>query len=444
MSRFDCIIRQASVMTSTGFIQSDLGIAEGIIAGLANPLTGAAEEEIVAPDAWIVPGMIDAHVHFNEPGRTAWEGFATGSAAAAAGGVTTVFDMPLNASPPTLTPEAFELKQACATAHSRIRTRLWGGLVPGNLDQLAPLHASGVVGFKAFLCDSGMADFPGIDPKNLRKGMDRIAKLPGMCLAVHAEDPALLAQLAARAGARDPNDPRTFLEARPIEVELRAIRTVLDLAGETGCPLHIVHVSSADGIELVTKAKSKGLNVTVETCPHYLALTDTDIDRLGVLAKCAPPLRSQGVQDALWESVRRGEVDTIGSDHSPCPPELKFGRPFANAWGGISGIQHTVPLVYSLGLSRMVPPHRLAALLSSAPARRFLGESRLGILEPGAPADLCLLLPGQSRPISREELLDRHRHSPYVGRHVSCKVLRTWVAGKTVFKSTRNFPGEPC
>lgn len=434
MSRFDCIIRQAFVLTPGGPIRSDLGIAGGMIAGLANPLAGPFDEEIIAPLAWVVPGMVDAHVHFNEPGRTQWEGFATGSAAAAAGGVTTVFDMPLNASPPTLTPEAFHRKQALATANSRVQTRLWGGLVPGNLDQLGPLHDCGVVGFKAFLCDSGIEDFPAIDPQSLRRGMNRIAKFPGMCVAVHAEDPAVLAHQAVRARDRDPNDPRTFLESRPIEAEQHAIRVVVDLAGETGCPLHIVHVSSADGIDCVNKAKQRGIDVTVETCPHYLALTEGDINRLGVLAKCAPPLRSGAVQDALWESLRRGEVDTIGSDHSPCPPELKFGRSFSEAWGGISGIQHALPLVYSLGMARNVPPHRLAALLSSNPAKRFLRDSQLGTLTLGAPADLCLLKPGTAFAISKEDLLDRHQQSPYVGRRLNWRVTRTWVAGKTVFQ----------
>jgi allantoinase len=433
MSQLDCIIRAARVVTPEGIQALDLGMANGLIVELSPGIFGSAREELSFEGSLLVPGMIDAHVHFNEPGRTDWEGFATGSTAAAAGGVTTVFDMPLNSSPVTVTPEAFRTKAACAAAHSRVKTRLWGGLVPGFLDQLEPLHACGVVGFKAFMSNSGIDEFPRSDTETLRRGMKIIARLPGMSLAVHAEDEALTAQLAAEAIRTGRIDPASFAASRPVEAELQAIREVLDLAGETGCPLHIVHVSCPEGVALVADARRKGVNVTVETCPHYLNLTVEDLDRLGALAKCAPPLRSSNERNGLWQSIARGDIDTIGSDHSPCPPELKARRPFMQAWGGISGIQHALPLTYSEGLHRGIPAERLAALLSANPGRRFHLGPHSGVIKIGAPADLCLLVPSAGQPILKSSLKDRHQHSPYLGQTPTWRVERTWVDGKTVF-----------
>ncbi len=435
MSSFDCVIRDSRVVTPDGVIPVDVGIAEGAIAAMAASLSGSAREELDASGCLLVPGMIDAHVHFNEPGRTEWEGFATGSAAAAAGGVTTVFDMPLNSSPATVTVEAFDQKIRCSQQHSRVRTRLWGGLVPGNFDQLAPLAERGVVGFKAFMSNSGIEEFSRSDAATLRAGMKIIAGLPGMCLAVHAEDEALTARLGEQARLTGATDPRGFVASRPIEAELLAIREVLDLAAETGCPLHVVHVSCPEGLALIQSAKRAGVDVTVETCPHYLMFTIEDLERLGALVKCAPPLRDEATRSGLWACVARGEVDTIGSDHSPCPPSMKSGRPFAEAWGGISGVQHSLPLMYSEGLSRGIDLVLIASLLSANAARRFHLDPALGQIRPGAPADLCLLRPGRGTPIQRDQLLDRHRHSPYVGTSLAWVVRRTFVAGKTVFES---------
>ena len=433
MIPLDCIIRAARVVAPEGIQALDLGMANGLIVELSPVISGSAREELAIEGALVVPGMIDAHVHFNEPGRTDWEGFATGSAAAAAGGVTTVFDMPLNSSPATVTPEAFWKKQACAAARCMVKSRLWGGLVPGFLDQLEPLHDCGVVGFKAFMSNSGIDEFPRSDTETLRRGMKIIARLPGMCLAVHAEDEALTAQLAAEAVRAGRLDPASFAASRPVEAELQAIREVLELAGETGCPLHIVHVSCPEGVALAAVARRKGIDVTVETCPHYLNLTAGDLDRLGALGKCAPPLRSSNQRDGLWQSIARGDIDTIGSDHSPCPPELKAGRPFIQAWGGISGIQHALPLTYSEGLHRGIPAERLAALLSANPGRRFHLGPHSGVIKIGAPADLCLLVPSAGQSIHKSSLKDRHQHSPYVGQTPTWRVERTWVDGKTVF-----------
>jgi allantoinase len=433
-SLLDLLVRRATVITPAGAVLADLGVVEGKIAVLGPELLHvSAREEIDATGALLTPGMIDAHVHFNEPGRTTWEGFATGTAAAAAGGVTTVIDMPLNSSPATLTPEAFHAKQARAAA-AVVKTRLWGGLTPGSLDQLPALHACGVVGFKAFMSASGIEDFARSDHATLRAGMRIIAGLPGMCLAVHAEDEALTARLGGEARAAGRGTPRDFAASRPIEAELLAIREVLDLAGETGCPLHIVHISCAEGLALVAEAKTRGVDVTAETCPHYLLLTVDDLERLGALAKCAPPLRAAADREALWAALARGQVDTIGSDHSPCPPAMKAG-PFAEAWGGISGVQHSVPLLHTEAAARGVPAPLLADLLSAAPGRRFHLGADAGLVRVGAPADLCLLSPAGGAPISRASLRDRHRHSPYVGRPLAWSVARTWVDGREVFRA---------
>ncbi len=435
-SRLDTLLRAVTVLTPEGPLVADLGIAEGKVAALAPALLNvSAREEIYAPGAMLVPGMIDSHVHFNEPGRAAWEGFATGTAAAAAGGVTMIFDMPLNSTPATVTPEAFHAKQAAATASAVIKTRFWGGLVPGNLDQLAALHACGVIGYKAFMSNSGIDDFARSDLATLRAGMKIIAGLPGMCLAVHAEDEDLTAKLGAEAKAAARFAPRDFAASRPIEAELRAIRDVLELAGETGCPLHIVHVSCAEGLALVSAAKARGVNVTAETCPHYLTLTVDDLETLGALSKCAPPLRELADREALWAAVARGEVDTIGSDHSPCPPAMKTEKPFAEAWGGISGVQHSVPLLYTEAEARGLPFSRMAELIGAAPARRFHLGADAGVIRVGGAADLCLLTPARGASITRESLRDRHRHSPYVGRPLAWSVSRTWVDGRDVFRA---------
>jgi len=432
---WDTIIREVTVVTPVGPQRLEVGIANGEIAELAPSISGSAGHELVAPQGLLVPGMIDAHVHFNEPGRTHWEGFATGSAAAAAGGVVTVFDMPLNSTPATLNASAYAAKRARADAHSSIKVQLWGGLVPGNLDHLEALHECGVIGFKAFMSNSGIDEFARSDLTTLEAGMRTIAQLPNMRLAVHAEDEELTARLGAAAQAEGRQTPQDFVTSRPIEAELKAIRDVLHLAKETGCPLHIVHVSCAEGIALVTDAKTRGVDVTAETCPHYLMLTADDLDRLGALAKCAPPLRAEPDREALWRCVGDAAVDTIGSDHSPCPTDMKTGRPFAEAWGGISGVQHSLPLIYSEGQRRQIPLAQLADLLSAAPAKRFPVSGQTGRIELGAPADLCLLAPADGAAITHESLQDRYQHSPYVGLTPHWSVQETWVDGHSVFSA---------
>ncbi len=403
-----------------------LAITGGIVTAIGSNIPGSAEEEVDLGENLILPGWIDAHVHFNEPGRADWEGFATGSRALAAGGGTAFFDMPLNSSPPVITRAAFEEKRSLGEQKSCLDFALWAGLTPDSLDHMEAMAEAGAIGFKAFMCPSGLDEFQSANPSTLRKGME-IAARTGLPVAVHAEDPEVIRQ---HQSARPPaaTDMRAWLDSRPIEAELSAIRIAIDLACETGCDLHIVHVTCPEGIDLVTAAKARGVRVTVETCPHYLLLDDEQAIAIGPAAKCAPPLRAAGNVAAMWEKLVAGEIDTIGSDHSPSPPELKQGDDIFAMWGGIAGIQHGLPLLLSHGLN-------LTSQLSSNVAARFR-LPRKGTLTPGHDADFIVL---EKKPftITRDSLLTRHPISPYIGLSSAFTVAATYLRGQAVNSLTR-------
>jgi allantoinase len=385
----------------------------------------------------VLPGIIDAHVHFNEPGRTEWEGLASGSAALAAGGGTTFFDMPLNSEPPVIDAARLREKRALAEEKSCVDFALWGGLIPGNLDQLASLRDAGVVGFKAFMSESGIASFPRVNATVLREGMKRAAKL-GLPVAVHAEDETLAARFTAAEQAAGRHDAAAWLASRPVEVELEAIRVALELAGETGCSLHIVHVSSPEGVALVEEARDRRVDVTAETCPHYLLLNDQDVAEIGALAKCAPPIRDEKRRKALWRDLRAGRIHTVGSDHSPAPAALKTSDDFFALWGGISGVQHGAALLFSAcaaTLEQDLP--RLSAVLARNVARRFRLGGRKGLLAEHWDADFCVIQPGRSRTIEAGDLWTRHQISPYVGRRSRVRVTDTYVRGHAVYAQGR-------
>lgn len=415
MSDFDLLVRS----------EQDIGISEGRIVALGRNLSGSTAEEIDAHGLAIFPGVIDAHVHFNEPGRTDWEGFATGSRAAAAGGTTTVFDMPLNAHPPTIDRESFELKRAAAEASSLVDFGLWGGLVPGNVSELEALRDCGVVGLKAFMCNSGIGDFHAVDEDTLRAGMKRAAEVD-LLVAVHAESGEVTSALTGAARAAGKNSARDYLESRPMVAELDAIRRAIDIAADTSCRLHIVHVSCAAGVTLVVEARAAGVDVTCETCPHYLALTDADMEQLGAVAKCAPPLRSSAEQRQLH--VQLHDVATIGSDHSPSPPEMKQRANFFDAWGGISGCQHLLSLLIDLGILR----EEIHRLTSADVAARFRIDEK-GAFAVGKDADFSLVDLHSEESVTKESLHYRHGQSPYVGRTLRSRVRRTLLRGQTIF-----------
>ena len=433
---FDVLIRGAMVVGTGAQSQLDVGVADGLIAAVGPELAGPATEEIDAAGWHLLPGVIDAHVHMNEPGRTDWEGFETGTRALAAGGATAAIDMPLNAHPPTVSGAAFDEKRRCLERSALIEIALWGGLVPGGIEAMDELAARGVVGFKAFMCFSGIDDFGGVDDLTLYEGMCRAASL-GLPVAVHAESEVITAGLAQRRRAAGRTAMRDFLESRPAVAELQAVARAIELAHESGCSLHVVHVSTGRGVALVAAARARGVDVTCETCPHYLVLTEEDAEVLGNVAKCAPPLRPREEREALWQALEDGTLPMVASDHSPAPWALKSGDDAFAAWGGISGCQTMLPLLLTEGhRHRGLELDLIARITSGYVARRFRLPGK-GSLEPGADADLVLVDLTGSEKLSAEDLYYRHRHSPFLGRTFTARVVRTFARGRTVFADGR-------
>lgn len=436
MSRFAIVVRNGQVVTPSGVVRADVAVAEGKFAAIAPCVSGAAAVEIDATGCHVFPGAIDAHVHFNEPGRTEWEGLETGSAALAAGGGTCFFDMPLNSEPPVLDAARLREKRALAEAKSCTDFALWGGLTPLNLDRLGELREAGAIGLKAFMSDSGIESFPRVDASTLRAGMQRAAELRWR-VAVHAEDEALAARYTAEQRARGTGGAAAWLASRPVEVELAAIRLATELAGETGCALHVVHVSSPEGVALVKAARARGVDVTAETCPHYLLLNAGDVARIGAPAKCAPPIRDEARRIGLWAEVRAGRIHTIGSDHSPAPAGMKQSANFFENWGGIAGGQHGLPLLLSESAATAAADWPvLAAALAHNVAARFALAGKGAIAE-GYDADFALIRLGEEREIRADDLLTRHAISPYVGRRCRTRVTHTFVRGRAVVAEGR-------
>ena len=408
----------------------DVAVVDGVVAEVGPELAGG-RREIDARGHLVIPGAVDAHVHLNDPGRAGWEGFDTGTRALAAGGATCAIDMPLNSLPPTLDAASFDAKVAAALGRARVDFALWGGLVPGDRDRMDALAERGAVGFKAFMCPSGVDEFPAADPETLGRGMERAAAL-GLPVAVHAEDPAIVERLAGEAIGAGRRSMRDWAASRPVRAELAAVETALSLARDTGCALHVVHVSSPAAAGLVAAARAQGLDATCEACPHHLVLDDRDAETLGAVAKCAPPLRSSTERAGLWRRVVAGEVHLVASDHSPGPPGMKRGDDMFAVWGGISGAQTTLPLLLTHGPANGLPVERAVELVTRAPAERF-GLAGKGGLRPGADADIAIVRTGDPWELRAEELEYRHRHSPFVGRRLTARVVRTILRGVTVF-----------
>jgi allantoinase len=401
----------------------DIAIEGERIAAIGPELPGG-RMEIDARGLVALPGLIDAHVHFNEPGRSDWEGAATGSRAFAAGGGALFVDMPLNSAPCTVSAADFDLKRTALEAASLTDFALWGGLIPGNLCAMEELSERGVVGFKAFLCNSGLPEFPRADDLTLYEGMREAARLKRP-VAVHAESEEITAGLTKRLIAQGRHDIPAFLESRPVIAEVEAIRRAGSLARETGCALHVVHISSGSGIAAALEARALGADISIETCPHYLFFSDEDLIRIGALAKCAPPLRDARERTGLLEAALRCDIDIIGSDHSPCPPSLKQRESFFEIWGGIAGVQYTLPVLMELGF----PASLIAATTAVHPAARF-GLKDRGALKTGNYADIVLVDP---QGFADGPPLHRHGVSPYTGRRLKGRVRRTLRRGATIF-----------
>jgi len=422
----DLVVRGGCVVTPFGSTDADVAVSDGRIVEVA-PGSAGGREEVDARGLIVLPAVVDVHVHFNEPGRTEWEGAATGSRALAAGGGAVFFDMPLNSTPCTIGVEDFDRKRAALEAASVADFGLWGGLVPGRIGDMAAMGDRGVVGFKAFMCESGLPEFPRADDATLYDGMREAARI-GLPVAVHAESEELTRELGRRAIGRDVRD---FLASRPVVAELDAIQRALLFAGETGAALHIVHVSSGRGVALAFEAKARGVNVSIETCPHYLFFTDEDMERIGAVAKCAPPLRSRDHCAGLWSELMNGRVDIVASDHSPSEPALKAGD-FRSAWGGIAGVQSTLTVLIESGYhQRGLSLEDVARLLASTPASRFRIPAK-GAIVPGNDADLALVALEGEVDLEASMLRQRHALSPYVGRRFRCAVRRTIRRGDTL------------
>ena len=432
MSTYDLIVRGGTLVMDDGPSEADIAVADGKIADIAPEVEGTGKEEVDAQELHLFPGAIDAHAHFSEPGRTHWEGFETGSRALAAGGMTAYVEMPLNAYPPTCGGGSFDLKLAAAKSSSLVDFALWGGIQPDNFDQLEVLAERGVAGFKAFMTPA-TEDFKNVDDVTLYEAMAEAARL-GLPVLVHAESPQITARLTQRALTQVRTSARDYSESRPPIAELEAISRAILFAEETGCALHIVHVSIGRGVDLVNGARANGVDVSCETCAHYLVLTEDDLETLGAVAKCAPPLRSREEQEALWERILDDRLPMVTSDHSPCPPYMKAGDDFHRAWGGISGCQSLLNVMLDEGHhERRLPLGQIAALTSGNVADRFRFSGK-GHLEVGADADLALVDLSSSFALRAEDLFYRHKMSPFVGRTFRGNVVRTVVRGTTVFR----------
>ena len=427
----DLVVRGGTLVTPNGLKRADVAIEGGAIQAIGPELPGSTNE-IDARGLHVFPALIDVHLHFNEPGRTEWEGAATGSRALAAGGGAVFFDMPLNSTPCTVNAREFDRKRAALEASSITDFGLWGGLVPGNVGEMAELAGRGVVGFKAFLCDSGLPEFPRADDFTLWKGLGEAARL-NLPVSVHAENQEITQALSRAMAEEGRSSARDFLESRPVIAEVEAIQRATLFAGETGAKLHIVHISSGRGVVAAAEAKARGVDVSIETCAHYLFFTEEDLERLGAVAKCAPPLRDAAQQQGLWETLRNGTIDIVASDHSPAPPEMKTGA-MMKAWGGIAGVQSTLAVLLERGhFERGLPLERIAALTAATPARRFRIPGK-GQLAPGYDADLTLVDLSGSYTLTGRDLHQRHGLSPYVGSAFRGVVRRTLRRGETIFR----------
>jgi allantoinase len=425
------------VVTEEGVREADVLIAGGTFDAVVEPGQGTAFDEIEARGLHLFPGVVDAHAHVNEPGREDWEGWRAATRGAAAGGVTTLADMPLNSLPPTVDEAALRAKESSAARSAIVDFALWGGLVAADQSSLPDLMMLGVVGLKAFLCPSGVPEFPHLDATTLAPAL-AAAAAAGHLVAVHAEDEALIAKGTEQLHTMNRRDRAAWLESRPPAAERRAIERLADAARETGARVHVVHASSSAAVTAVLRARERGASVTVETCPHYLVFSAEDVDRVGPLLKCAPPIRDASSRERLWQHVLAGEIDLVASDHSPCPADMKTrgDNDIWEAWGGVTGIQSLLPVLLTEGVHRRgLRLGALARLVSGAPARLLGLWPRKGAIRAGSDADLALVALERDWIFEPEQLQARSGLSPYVGRSFRGAVVRTLVRGITVYDS---------
>jgi allantoinase len=379
----------------------------------------------------VMPGIVDTHVHVNEPGRTEWEGFETATAAAAAGGVTTIVDMPLNSVPATTKLWALDAKQYAAR-NSLVDVLFWGGVVPGNAADLEALADAGVPGFKCFLSPSGVDEFESVEEADLRQALAVLQRLRRPLLA-HAEWPPALKPVPATS---DPRAYATWLASRPPGAEVEAIALLIALCREFRAPIHIVHLAAAEALPMLRVARAEGLPITVETCPHYLTFSAEEIPDGATLFKCAPPIRDRANRDALWRALADGDIDLIATDHSPCPPSMKADGDFLRAWGGIAALELGLPAVWTGASERGLPLERMAQWLSAAPARLANIDARKGSIAAGKDADLVVWNPEAEFLVDERRLHQRHKRTPYAGLTLRGRVMETYARGRLVYRDS--------
>jgi len=420
------LIRSRRMVLPGGVTEAAAVVRDGQIVEIGDyDLRRDADRTVDLGDLPLLPGLVDSHVHVNEPGRTAWEGFATATRAALAGGVTTICDMPLNSSPATTTVDALRVKAAAADGECAVDVAFWGGAVPGNADSIGPMLDAGVVGFKCFLIDSGIAEFPPLSREELRAAMKALAA-SGAPMIVHAEDPG---EVSAPAGPSYDE----FVASRPPVAERRAIETVISAAAYSGARAHIVHLAAGECAALISSAKAAGIELSAETCPHYLFFAAEDVQPGHTEFKCCPPVRYAVNREALWRALGDGAIDGVVSDHSPCAPALK-GLPdgdFRTAWGGISSLQLGLSVIWSVARRRGFTLADVARWMAAFPAS-LAGLPTKGRIAVGCDADLVAFDPDVSWDVRGADLLHRHPVTPYEGRTLTGRVSRVWLGGVEV------------
>ena len=460
MPAHNLIIRGKQVVLPGSIAPASIHISDGMITSIASydDVRGDRSLIDVNEDSIVMPGLVDSHVHINEPGRTEWEGFATATRAAAAGGVTTLIDMPLNSIPPTTTVAGLKEKLAAANEQCFVDVGFWGGVVPGNTEELSGLFAAGVVGFKCFLIHSGVNEFPNVTEEDLRRAMPELTRL-GAVLIVHAEVPGPIGRtgIAAcpantqRAFAGEqiernacPTRYATFLASRPRAAENEAVALMIKLSREFATRIHIVHHSSSDALPMLREAKAVGMNVTAETCPHYLTFAAEEIPDGATEFKCCPPIRESENRELLWGALNSGTIDMIVSDHSPCPPGMKLRETgdFLAAWGGISTLQLRLPILWTEARRRGFSIQDLARWLCSAPTSLVGMATRKGAVETGYDADFVIWNPEKQFKVDGSALHHRHKLTPYQGRILQGVVEKTFLRGRKIYDAGE-FVAEP-
>ncbi len=437
MDSSDLIIRSRRVVLPETIEPATIHIKNGVISAIGGFDEISTEIPLInAGEAVVMPGLVDAHVHINEPGRTAWEGFTTATRAAAAGGVTTLVDMPLNSIPPTTTLDGFNEKLAAADGQCLVDVAFWGGVIPGNTHELKPLLESGVRGFKCFLVHSGVDEFPHVTEENLLEAMPELARLNSVLL-VHAELAEPIEKAAKELKNSDPKDYQTFLKSRPRESENKAVELMIRLCRETNARVHIVHHSSSDVLPQLKSAKAEGLPLTVETCPHYLTFAAEEIPDGATHFKCCPPVRERENREKLWAALADGTIDMIVSDHSPCTADLKLLEKgdFLEAWGGISTLQFSLPVIWTQIEKRGFGLRELTNWMSAAPAKLAGLDNRKGKIAIGYDADIVIWHPEKEFQIAPEMIHFKNKITPYTGMNLHGVVETTFVRGNKVFEN---------